>query len=102
MDFSSCSFEVLISKQSDDMAETKRIDPTKIEKFLKNSPGRTQVLSFWTAAVVNGELVTVIDGELDFKCEDELLADSLFKRRFAIQKRESLLQAIKVSVKLKY
>ena len=45
------------------MGEPERADPNKIENLLENSVERTQVLSYWSAAVDQRVLVTEIDGK---------------------------------------
>ena len=84
------------------MAEPKRVEPNKFENFPKNSADRTRILSYCSAAVDHGELVTELDGKLDCMHEDKQLASLLLQRRDAIQKQARLIHAIKLAVKLKY
>ena len=59
-------------------------------------------MCYWNAAVDHGELITEVDSKLISLHEDKPLADLLLQRRYAIQKRERLIQAIKIGVKIKY
>ena len=86
---------------SEDVGEPERVNPYKIENLLKNSVYRTQVSNYWSAVVDQRELVTEIDCMLDSIHEDEPLAD-FSRQRVDAKKRERLMQAIKMGVKIKY
>ena len=84
------------------MAEPKRFDINKVERFLKNSADKAQTLSYWNAAVEHGKTVKEIDENLASNVDDKQIADLLLRRTDAINRRDRLIMAVENAIKVKY
>ena len=84
------------------MAEPKRFDINKVEKFLKNSADKAQTLSYWNAAVEHGKTVKEIDENLASNGDDKQIADLLLRRTDTINRRNRLIKAVENAIKVKY
>ena len=84
------------------MAEPKRFDINKVEKFLKNSADKAQTLSYWNAAVEHGKTIRGIDENLASNDDNKQIAELLLRRIDAINRRERLIKAIQNAIKVKY